>query len=365
MRGFTVLSAVAALLTVVVGNAREAVSYSYTVTELGSLGDQYSPTYAEDINNNGQVVGTSKLSGNDWNMVHAFLYSGNGPMQDIGTLGGGVTHALGINDAGQIVGCSAAFGSNRAFLYSGGVMQDLGTLPGAFGSGANAINGIGQIVGTSNSAFRTAPNRPIDLTTTLLGPGTPYAINDSGQTVGMSGSRAVLYSDGGAIEDLGTFGGPTGHAFDINNDGQIVGMADTSEGVGHAFLCNGSGPLQDLNSPGWTSSRAEAINNNGWVVGYGAHSGYVHAFLWNGGGDLQDLNDLIDPASGWGLVRATSINDSGQVVGIGYSPAAPNIQRAFLLTPIPEPRAFSLLSVGTIVLLGYIGRHRWTRNWRR
>ena len=64
---------------------------------------------------------------------------------DIGGFGG-TTVANGINNAGQVVGSS----NGHAFLYSGGVMTDLG--PGS----ANAINSSGQIAGhsgTTNHAF--------------------------------------------------------------------------------------------------------------------------------------------------------------------------------------------------------------------
>ena len=65
----------------------------------------------------------------------AFLYSG-GVMQDLNSLidpssGWVLGQATGINDSGQVVGYSYnANGQDHAFLYSGGVMQDLGTLGG-------------------------------------------------------------------------------------------------------------------------------------------------------------------------------------------------------------------------------------------
>jgi probable HAF family extracellular repeat protein len=52
---------------------------------------------------------------------------------DLGTLGGGGSEALGINNTDQVVGyAGTAGGFQHAFLYSGGVMSDLGTLGGAY-----------------------------------------------------------------------------------------------------------------------------------------------------------------------------------------------------------------------------------------
>src|SRR4030095_7453690 len=69
---------------------------------------------------------------------------------DLGTLpGGDFSRANDINSRGQIVGeSSTAMTSNHAFLFTDGVMIDLGVLPGVSnpfaGSSANAINDRGQ-----------------------------------------------------------------------------------------------------------------------------------------------------------------------------------------------------------------------------
>jgi probable HAF family extracellular repeat protein len=125
VRRTVVGSVLAALLLSLVCLKATLGDIRYTVTDLGTLpGGASSQAYG--INASGQVVGqAANASGN----THAFLYSG-GVMSDLGTLGGPYSYARGINDSGQIVGWSyltTAFSPQHAFLYtSGGSMTDLG-----------------------------------------------------------------------------------------------------------------------------------------------------------------------------------------------------------------------------------------------
>jgi probable HAF family extracellular repeat protein len=100
-------------------------------TDLGNLGGttgQAGGNIALDINNQGQVVGNSDLSGDT--TFHAFLWTRRTGMQDMGTLSGDVASlSISINDAGLIVGASLDASFNpRAFLWEKGVMTDLNTL---------------------------------------------------------------------------------------------------------------------------------------------------------------------------------------------------------------------------------------------
>jgi probable HAF family extracellular repeat protein len=124
------------------------------ITDLGTLGGTCS--YANDINNSGQVVGYSSLS--NPNLQHAYVTGANGQgMTDLGTLFGGAaaSQALGIDDAGDVVGWSDVPGSSRrAFIaFAGGALVDLNSLVlGGLDSGlteAVDINARGQIIANS------------------------------------------------------------------------------------------------------------------------------------------------------------------------------------------------------------------------
>ena len=128
---FSRLAVVATLLFS--GNASAQATYHAFIwsantgmQDLGSLGGS---SYAQGINASGQVVGyyVSLLG-----QLRPFLWTQSGGMQDLGTLGGDAGVAAGINDSGQVVGwATTTAGAAHAFLWSsGGGMKDLGTLVG-------------------------------------------------------------------------------------------------------------------------------------------------------------------------------------------------------------------------------------------
>jgi probable HAF family extracellular repeat protein len=124
--------------------------------DLGTLGGLMSTGF--DINSNGQVVGYSEIG----DAIHAFRTGANQAINpatdDLGTLdgneslGGSMSQAFAINDSGQVVGFTYHNNNQSAFIYSGnGPMQDLNDLidptSGWALIDARDINGLGQIVG--------------------------------------------------------------------------------------------------------------------------------------------------------------------------------------------------------------------------
>lgn len=310
------------------GNAVAAPVSSalYAVTDLGTL-PPFDMSVAHAINATGEVVGRAT----DANYgLRAFRYS-NGQMQDLGP---GALDAFDINASGQIVGVAGGDTPAYAFLYSGGILAALGQ-----GSTvASAINDRGEIAGQADGgrAFIYSNGVLRDLGT-LPGDSAAYAIGITaiGHAAGASftncqqrcTARAFLY-DGVGLRDLsGSLNATSSTAVALNDRDEVVVNTELlvpGSAYYHAFLYRG-GSLHDLDPGGSGGIRGAGINNVGQVVG--EREG--HAFLYSGG-QRFDLNTFISPAAGWQLTAANDINDAGQIVGEGLHNG---LRRAFLLTP--------------------------------
>lgn len=219
---------------------------------------------AEDINNNGQIVG---ISGN------AFLWEDSTTTQ-LGSLGGEFTWALSVNDQSQVVGYGKTpDGLDHAFLWENGQILDLGTL---------CVNNEIESLATD--------------------------INNQGQAVGWSettnGNVHLFLWEGGKMKDLGIKISRQ-RAIDINDQGQIIAQT----GENNTSLLWENGEVREL------EFEVIAINNGGQVLGRTpVERDYL---IWEEGSitDISfspDISDFENEEN----VRFTALNDSGQLAGL-------------------------------------------------
>ncbi len=302
-----------------------AAQTTYTVTDLGTLGG----TFSIGINNNrGAYSGASTLAGDT--VQHAFLWTG-GSLVDLGSLPAGPNSgAINANERLQVAGsadgaatthdgnacyCTNDLNSNlncHAVVWQNGTISDLGTMGGNSSLG-EWINNSGQTVGISQI-------NAID----------PNGFIPCGSRPGNQINRAFLFENG-KFEDLGTLGGFSAAATIINDAGQIAGASDTTTTIDptlgfvphHAYLWT-NGVMKDLGTLGGGLSIAFALNAKGAVAGFSTLTGeqHTHAFLWQSGA-ITDLGVVAgDTDSG-----ALGGNGFGQVVGFS---ATSKSMRAFL-----------------------------------
>lgn len=337
--------------------SEQSAAISYTITDLGTLpGSTDSIGYG--LNDYGQVAGYStSVSGS-----YAFRYSG-GQIQAVGSLNGETNMARGINNSGYVVGGSNPGGTiQRAFIYDGATMQDLGV--GNY-SWAGDINNSGYIVGYA------APDRNTPYRAFLFAGGTKYdlgagnyssatGINDGGQIIGVTGTttiqRSFLYQNG-VLTYLDSMGFQQMQAVAISNTGYATGVLYGSTGPYRAFLYDGQA-VNVLGTLGGDYSDGYGVNDRGHVVGVSRKAGGTQRAFYYDGTTMLDLNNLIAPGSGWELVGASAINSSDQITGWGIINGSTH---AYLMTPtsvVPVPAAFWLFGSGLVGLFGFMRRRK-------
>jgi len=215
----------------------DAFLYDGTTHNLGTLGGFASEARA--INASGEIVGFSYAASTE---QHAFYYSG-GVMNDGGTLGGMASFARALNNNGLVVGNSLTSNNDSAgfsLQTPNGSMVNLG-----LGADAYSVNLNGQIVGVSNGVAFLYQGGVLTSLGTLPGGSTSKAesINSSGDIVGISGSsngNHAFVEKNGTMLDLNgrtpSFNGLIMDAMDINDSGQIVASGFTSKGQSTVFL---------------------------------------------------------------------------------------------------------------------------------
>jgi probable HAF family extracellular repeat protein len=176
-----------------------------TFRDIGHLPSENPLTYAQRLNNRNQITGASGPLTFPDQPLRAFIWS-KGVIRDLGDLGTEPNSGLAINDRGQITGYATVltgFRNQTAFLYSNGRLVDIDGRPAteARFSAGTGINNLGHIVGTSNhlSGFIYRGKRMQSLNA-LVDPKlgwnitSPQAINDAGQIAANAVRNGVQYA---------------------------------------------------------------------------------------------------------------------------------------------------------------------------
>jgi probable HAF family extracellular repeat protein len=220
--------------------------------------------------------------------------------------------------------------STTSILPPAIVIGCLAFTAGCGGDNAGIVAGPPQLKALLLSCHQEGNQRySLVLLDSLGGPrSTANAINNLGQVVGAArtsdgfADHAVVWN-GAAITDLGAAGVGSSEALDINEAGQVVGIQGTASGWSAASWFHNNATYLE-NQPGGTSS-ASGINDEGQIVGESAANvnSLSHASVWN-----KETLSTLGTVGGSGIGIALKINNAGDIVG--YSANANGEERPTL-----------------------------------
>jgi probable HAF family extracellular repeat protein len=297
--------------TSAVGGTRGLSWQGGTLVDLG-IPAGLDRSYASRVNNLGQIVGGAARV--DGSVSRALLWESTSAVvpMDLGSLGGRVAAALGINGSGRVVGYSTLPGEivTRAFSWQHGTMTAL-AMPAAYGDSlAYDIGGGGHIAGLATRGGQARP---------------------------------VVWTGGELTELPLPANARAGAANAVNDFGHAAGIYELSSPVGaYGAALWRDGVRTDL---GFLSSAAYSIaadiNNAGQVVGTAGIPGGLTGFLWHEG-VMHDLRTLLTGTfTGHAITSARAINDSGKIAAVALIGGR---EMAVVLTPVPAPGAWALLT---------------------
>jgi probable HAF family extracellular repeat protein len=211
--------------------------------DLGSFGGTC--TLAADLNNRGQVVGQSNLTGDQ--VSHAFIWDRSTGLTDLGTLGGSHSQAFAINQSGEAVGGAYLPGDLQfdAVLWrkNRGKWQttDLGILDGGTFSFAVFINASGQVVGDWDfGGFLWEDGGPMVDLNSLVSPGSAIQV--------------------GGVQTINDHGDIAAVGFDANSNAHALLLIPCDENHGGVVGCDYS--LVDAAAAAHTVHATGAIANS-------------------------------------------------------------------------------------------------------
>lgn len=271
-----------------------AADVRYTVIDLGAK------TQAKRINAAGDVAGTVSRANGEF---RAFLFS-QGKLQVLGTLGGNFSNTAGLSDDGTVVGSSRTGeqGLNgrqvsRPFIYAEGTMRELTVtgLEAGVGLGEiSAISGVGVMAGLTDE-------RPRRLCVISQGRATVVSTPaEFTRTEDINGLAVKGISAAGVV--IGTL-----HAFQLKATGPHSSAETNSRRDGFLYS---AGQITDLGEFFPTD-----INATGQMVGgRRMDDGKVRVVFYDG----KQFHELGAPP-GFETGSVTGINAAGLIVGYGQT----------------------------------------------
>lgn len=296
-----------------------------TVKNIGSLGGGI--TYANDLNEAGQIAGTSL---NEHGVENAFVWSAGGGMLDIrAEPGRGRSYGWAINNRGVVTG---SFGdSARPFRWSiGSGVEDLGVTPAFQQPSGRVLNDAGLIAGvtTIDDEFTrvfawTRGSGLVDIDTLGSVESSPVAVGAGGEVAGHrlaswddGGDRPFLWTRATGMVDLGIGRGTTAWVNAMTPGLHIAGGIGFADGRQRAMSWTRRGGMRELGTLGGRTSGARGVNAKGQIVGFAEDkAGAMRAFVWSAAGGMLDLNRLVRRVPPTlVLEHAMAINDRGEIV---------------------------------------------------
>jgi probable HAF family extracellular repeat protein len=262
-----------------------------------------------DINEAGHVVGSWRYP-DSYTEEHAFLYTDEGGLQDLGVFHSWLSKALDVSEDDVVVGYSWTGTDMHAFRWEAGYMEDLGTLGGE-DSHSYYIAGDGRIVGWAH---------------TEGGLHTAFVSTPEGELTPIPMPEGAAWAE----------------AKWITQSGAVYGEWSDSAGGWGAFYYTPETSTVDLGLDGvgtaWTG--VMAANGGGAVVIQGldgtTYEGVPYYYSHETG--AHDVNGLLAEPLGWTLQFISDINERGQIIAYGYNTSGgyPLSIDSVLLTPVVE-----------------------------
>jgi len=319
---------------------------SYDLFNLGTISDNTSFGIPEDVNSNGIVVGTTYTNASS--ARRAFIIV----PQD--------TNNDGKPDQWSRDDDQDGFND---------LMQKLKTVSEAW-SAAYGINHLGQVVGAYWSSATQVYGHAFLITPTVVDGETRWFVDENGD-----GTNDLM-------TDLGTLGGMRSVARDINNQGQVVGLAMDSDDNEYPFLWNPKDPNGDtgimmnlgtLGGVGYSdnSHGAYSINEVGQIAGVtrnseGQRRGFVITPQPDENGVREWRNDestgpntfmtdlgSLEKAEPFYGSQAFAINDGGVIVGEADSTISSMWGHAVRWDQQPEDGSYEITDLGGLHLPKY------------